>query len=445
MKYAFRFRTWAFALAVMVLPHAALFAREESPYSGLIESDSVRRGITGEWLSDEINRVQALRGAEISDQFLYRFTVTQKKDISGGFLAVTVKPEESPGLRGTWVLFRRIADGQPDSIRIYPTDDASVYVRLRPDGDPLKGRSFLDLVVLDTEAVSGVPVGISFFKLYGASFSSVVKMTRTTVPWNLVTIAPLVSADAEASVETIREGLKTLVYLDDGAFNEKGEPVYIETGKPQDPKAIIAARTEGAPLGDIYGGVNCSGFVKWIVDGIIRPRAGNGLFIEPLKTLTPVPDNLFTDPFMDERDVFFGLNWSRNLAAAVVSLDTGRTVSAVDAGVDVTVEPMSALPPYQKGVGYQAGTIAPLLYALAVTEPGHFYLGAVSRERGEPPLRQFHHIAAFFPYFDKSGKFAIAVFESASETTIESFCARNSDAFVNLVRIRVPEAGHFEP
>ena len=77
MKYAFRFRTWAFALAVMVLPHTALFAREESPYSGLIESDSVRRSITSEWLSDEINRVQALKGAEISDQFLYRFSVTQ--------------------------------------------------------------------------------------------------------------------------------------------------------------------------------------------------------------------------------------------------------------------------------------------------------------------------------------------------------------------------------
>lgn len=446
MQYSIRSFAALAAVALACAFPPSLFALDASPAEGLIESDAVRRKITDEWLDDEINHVLALKKAEYTDRYLYRFSVSQKKDASGGFVAVTVKPEDSPGIRGTWVLFRHLADGQADSIRIYPNDDPSMYVRLRPSSDdPLKGRSFLDLVILDTEALHGVPIGIPFFQLYGASFSSVVSMTRTTVPWGLVSNAHNRSPEMEAAVQAVRDGIKNLVYLDDGAFNERGEPVLIETGKPQDPKAILAARPKKGPEGDVYGGVNCSGFAKWIVDGIVRPRAGAGLLIEPLKGLTPVPDNLFTDPFMSERDIFFGLNWTRNLAAAVVSLDTGRTVKPENAGVDVTVEPMSALPPYQQGVGYRAGALAPLLYYLAVSEPGHFYLGAVSRERGDPPLREFHHIAAFFPYFDESGKFTIAVFESAAETTIESFSSRNADAFVNLVRIKIPENGHFEP
>ena len=445
MQYSFRSIAALAAVALACALPPSLFALDASPTEGLIESDAVRRQIAEEWLDDEINHVLALKKAEYTDRYLYRFSVSQKKDASGGFLAVTVKPEDAPSIRGTWVLFRRLADGQADSIRIYPNDDPSAYVRLRPSGDPLKGRSFLDLVILDTEALHGVPIGIPFFQLYGASFSSVVGMTRTTVPWQLVTNAHNRSPETEAAVEAIREGIKNLVYLDDGAFNERGEPVLIETGKPQDPKAILAARSKDQLRGDVYGGVNCSGFAKWIVDGIIRPRAGAGLLIEPLKALTPVPDNLFTDPFMSERDIFFGLNWTRNLAAAVVSLDTGRNIKPENAGVDVTVEPMSALPPYQLSVGYRAGALAPLLYYLAVTEPGQFYLGAVSRERGNPPLREFHHIAAFFPYFDETGKFTIAVFESAAETTIESFSSRNQDSFVNLVRIKIPESGHFEP
>ncbi len=431
------------ALALLALSSA--FALDAAAPDRLIESDSVRRSIAAEWLDDGVNGVMALGSANYTDRYLFRFTVSQKKDATGGFLAVTVRPDDSPSVRGTRVLFRRLSDGQPDSIRIYPTDDPAIYVRLRPSGDVDKGRSLVDLVILDVDARTGAPLGIPFHRLYGASFASIIEMTSASVPWNLVTEAGRRSFETEAAVAAVREGIKNLVYLDDGAFNERGEPVLIETGAPQDPKSILSARPKDRPSGDVYGGVNCSGFAKWIVDGIVRPRAGGGLKIGPLKDPTPAPSSFFVDPYVDERDVFFALNWTRNLAASVVSLDTGRTVTSAEAAVDVTVEPLSGLPPYMGNVGYRATALAPLLYHLAVTEPGHFYLGAVSRDRGDPPLRQYHHVVAFFPYFDESGRFTVAVFESAAETTLESFSARNSDAFVNLVRVRLPDAGAFAP
>ena len=446
MKYTFSFRAIIAFLAFALSATIPAVAAEPVPAADFIESDGVRRQIFDTWLDEELIQVMKLDTAQYTDRYEYSFVVAHERDKTGAFLAVTVTPGETAGIRGTWVLFRRVSDGMPDSIRIYPVNDPSVYVVIRPSStNPERGRSLLDLVVMDTPTITSVPVGVPFISLYTASFASIVGMTRSTVPWRLIAPELYRYGDMEATVATVRNGLKTLVYLDDGAFNERGEPVLIETGLPQDPAQILSARTKSNTGSDVYGGVNCSGFAKWIIDGIVRPRAGNGLFIESLKASTASPVTHFTEPYRETRDIFFALDWTRNLASAVVSLDVGHTVKPDFSGVDVTVEPFSGVPFYEKNVGYPAASLAPLLYYLAVTEPGHFYLGAVSRERGKPLLRQYHHVAVFFPYFDASGKFAIAVFESAEETSMQSFIARNGDAFVNLVRVRVPEKGYFEP
>ena len=196
---------------------------------------------------------------------------------------------------------------------------------------------------------------------------------------------------------------------------------------------------------------------------MIRPIAGQGIFIKSLKTETDVPDTYFTKPYK-ERELYFGLEWIRNLAAAALSLNVKRTVKPIGSGLDVTVEPFALVPPikqknvkedfasfkgYEKTAGYQTSYLQALLYYLAISEPGHFYLGAVSRtvspEKGSPPLRQYHHIAAFFPYFDVFGNFHIDVYESGKETSIEQFMSLNSDAFTALVRIRAPQPGVFNP
>lgn len=147
------------------------------------------------------------------------------------------------------------------------------------------------------------------------------------------------------------------------------------------------------------------------------------------------------------------------MAAAALTLNVKRTVMPVGSGVDVEVEPFALVPPirsgnkqdsfsfkgYEKNAGYQTGYLEALLYYLSVSEPGHFYLGAVSRDQGAAALRQYHHIAAFFPYFDILGNFHIDVYENGEETSISRFIQNNKDAFTALVRIRAPEPMVFNP
>jgi len=125
-------------------------------------------------------------------------------------------------------------------------------------------------------------------------------------------------------------------------------------------------------------------------------------------------------------------------------------------------------PGFLTDAGYGVEGLLPLLYTLAIDEPGRFYLAAVNNEigppstetnpQGKPRMRQYFHIAAFVPYFSESGVFHVAVFESAAETSIQAFRNRYpliprtiegerrlfpNGHYVNLVRIPVQEA--FEP
>jgi hypothetical protein len=329
---------------------------------------------------------------------------------------------------------------------VYPVKDPSIWITLRPDGpDPERGKTLLSLTIYGADAISDVPLGLPFVRMYGAPLSTIVSLSRKSVEWELLTPDPHAYASSLPAIEAAREGLPSLVYLEDGCFNERGEPVYIETGLPQESEAVFRAAAKGQDRSALSGGVNCSGFAKWLVDGIIRPATGGNLFVEPLKSRTSSPETHFTEPYRDARDLFFALDWTRHLASAAASLAGGRTVKPDASGVDVIVSRLPGITPYAKDVGYRVGDLAPILYYLALKEPGHFYLGAESRERGDPLLRQYHHIVAFFPYFDGNGRFAVAVFESARESTLAGHIAQNPDAWVNLVRIRLPEPGHFLP
>jgi hypothetical protein len=103
------------------------------------------------------------------------------------------------------------------------------------------------------------------------------------------------------------------------------------------------------------------------------------------------------------------------------------------------------------GFGFEG--LHPLLYTLAIDEPGRIYLAAVNNEigapvtpdnpRGLPRLRQYYHIAVLVPYFTERGVFQVAVFESAAETSINRFKTRYPGQFVNLVRIPIED--RFDP
>jgi hypothetical protein len=101
-------------------------------------------------------------------------------------------------------------------------------------------------------------------------------------------------------------------------------------------------------------------------------------------------------------------------------------------------------PGFLLNAGFTIEGLRPLLYTLAVDEPGYLYLVSVNRDtRTIPPHRQHYHTAVLIPYFNEFGVFQTAVFESAAETNLPGFMGRHPNAMVNLVRI--PVEGIFEP
>lgn len=441
-------KTLAFFCALFFfLPGSVLFSQDVArPPRGYTETAPIRETLFDSWLSTELSPLLSLRAREAVDPYGRIFRVRQGRDEQSGDLVVQIQSADAAGVQGRWELHRRFSDGLPREIRIYPLNTPHISVSfVSSQMQPESGRSLLTLMIHGSPVVSRIPVGVPLVRLYTMSLSDIMYMTRAVVPWNLIHPHPDDYVAVRSAVDIIRSRLNTLVYLEDGAFDQNGNPVYIHDGTPQDPASVLLALEPGQKPDNIAGGVNCSGFAKWIVDGIVRPVAGSRLFIEPLKKQTDSPETHFTEPFREQRDVFFALDWTRHLASAVISLSGRGTVLPSESGADVTAEPFPQLVPHVPGVGYRANALEPLLYWLAINEPGHMYLAAISRERGDPPLRQFHHIAAFFPFFTEDGQFLVTVFESAVETPLALFVSRNADAYIHLVRIRVPEKGRFNP
>ena len=377
-------------------------------------------------------------------------------------LTQTVAPIDSVRTvpQGTWILRRNAESGKPISITIYLRESSDLFIVLRPSEiERFKDKSVIDFCLFQAYVRRDIPISFSFESLYYTSLNELKAKTAQQLPWYIFD-PPQQYSTVEATSKALAKRLDTLVYLEDGAFDENGKPCYIETGMPQTKEEILnAASAADIAVGTkIKGGVNCAGFVKWIIDGIIKPIAGSGTYINSLKRPTDIPETDFNAAYLEKRDLFFGLDWIRNLAAARLSLTMKKTVYPQSAGIDVTVEPFSFSLPvrshgftqkkfagYFKSVGYQVEYLQALLYYLAITEPGHFYLASVSGETGTPSLRQHSHVVAIFPYFDMLGTFKVDIYENAQATPLEDFIQKNKDAFIALVRVKSPEVGRFSP
>ena len=429
------------------------------------DSALIRSAIAKTWFLDLPEEIAKLKQQIETDNNGNRFKLRAVHLKEKNILAVVISPvdtefsniEKVP--QGTWILYREYETGNPVCIKIYPRENPELYLTLRPASKKSEfGKSFIDICLFNAYVRKNIAVGIPFESLYYLSLLELRGMTEAVLPWDIFN-PPITYSGVEAASDIISERLHTLVYLDDGGFDENGTPVHFKDGRVQSDSEIIAAIRPEQKLKDVIGGVNCSGFAKWIIDGMIKPIAGQGTFIKNLLTRTDVPDTYFTKPY-ENQDLYFGLEWIRNLAAAALTLNTKRTVFPIGSGVDVTVEPFALVPPikkieaedefaafkgYEKNAGYQTNYLEALLYYLAVKEPGHFYLGSVNADIGTPTLRRYYHVVAFFPYFDILGNFHLDVYESAEKTSIGKFIKKHKNAFTALVRIRSPQIGVFNP
>lgn len=442
-------------LMVVALPCFALYNRQ-----GIPDSSEIRQKLVESWFTapvetvrdrmpelhrNNIGTVFQVRAEESGSQLAVVVAPRQRMPVdmySGGAISastVDVYPANSPG---SWVLHRDIKTGAPLFIRYYFAGDPEVFMQMNVTGS----KTLADFIVYGSYAARGVPVGLPFQRLYRASFLEVFDLTENTLPWNYMNIMPALYHPVLQMIAVIRENLERIHLTEDAAYNEDGNPIYISTGKERVEAPEIQEAQELA--------LSSAGFLKWIVDGLVVPVAGGYTRLEPLLAPTvQFRQGSFAEGLEADFEVAFSLNWTRNLAAAVLSTYSGRNFYYNTSGCDVQVEPFSAEIDasgrlsnslgYLEDSGYRVDTIKSLLYVLAVTEPGKMYLGAVRQSNRPTPetpeVHFFTEAVAIFPYFDAYGQFEVVIFEGGQELSLEAFLDRYKDSYVHLARINASE------
>ncbi|MDR2742802.1 MAG: hypothetical protein LBB98_11715 [Treponema sp.] len=356
------------------------------------------------------------------------FGIVLARELNGSF----------PGwAQGSWILTRGKEDGGAVRIRVFLRSDPYTYVQFRPMG---KDKSCMDVVLYEAYVARSLPLSIPFDRLLVIPVEEALAAAGSAFPRRYFDPHTEDYRDVRTLVASVRERLPSLSFRDDGAIDEQGRYVYIKTLQEQTGEK----------------GLNCSGFAKWMVDGILRPVTGSLLPIPPLKAAFGERGSPFTDPYEDIREPFFGLDWTRNLAAQANSVLRSPGYGVLEE-IEVRNVPFSSVilrdregggirsfPGFLMNAGFGIEGIHPLLYTLAIDEPGRIYLASVNDEVNPAPrMRQHFHVAVLVPYFNENGNFQVALFESAAETSFSRFKNRYPGHYVNLVRI--PVEGEFNP
>jgi len=342
-----------------------------------------------------------------------------------------IYPGEAPG---SWVLVRDKKTNKPIRIRWYFSVDSDIYVQFTPYGRT----AVADLLIYGNYASKGASTGIPFDKLYELSFADVMKMTAISLPWKYVTVDGDKFGSVLQMAGMIQKNLGRVMFVQNAMYDEDGNLVQITNGKPFD--------TENQDPTKLY--LSSAGFVKWIADGLVEPIAGTKLKRAPLvKETVTVKENGYQGVLSQKYNLFFALDWIRNLAAAITSVNNGKVYMYNEAGTDVTINPFAATisgagtvntVTFIEDTGYNVSVLKSLLYVLAATESGNFYFGAI-RETDKtitPEIKVFNDCVAFFPYFSSNGSFGCFVYMNGKQISLDDFCMIYPDAYIYLTRAR---------
>ncbi len=92
---------------------------------------------------------------------------------------------------------------------------------------------------------------------------------------------------------------------------------------------------------------------------------------------------------------------------------------------------------YMKNVGYEIEDLPAVLYLNAIRNPGAIYFGAVNTEFGsQPVLRQYLHVAVFFPWFSDDGDFHLSVMDTGLEKSAVALEGQFPGGYIQLVQIK---------
>jgi hypothetical protein len=436
------------------------------PSSQISDDSSLRIRMKDSWLIESPSRVLA-RGPVIeyletgervqirAEEGREEFMVVFSREMMSGRIATEnneALPRRGTGqfpgwAQGSWMLTRRKDTGEGTLIRIFLRSDQYTYIQFRPLNSE---RSQMDAILYGGYVTRSLQIPVPFERLYTMPLNDILRLVGDKFPRRYFDPDPVYYGDSRKFISEVRANLGGLNFADDGAIDENGNYVFIET----------LQRQESA-----QEGLNCSGFAKWLIDGILRPVTGKRLTIPPLKVPFGERGSSFTELWEESRDPYFGLDWIRNLASEANGTLRSSAYSKLEE-FEVRSDNFSSVlvnenrtfvthsyPGFFPEAGYGIEGLQPLLYTLAVDDPFKFYLAAINTEsgaevtpqntRGTPRLRQYFHVAVLVPYFDEYGIFRIIVFESAVENSFTVFRNRYPDHYVNLVQIPIVTA--FDP
>ncbi len=439
--------------ACLILPLSAQNNKLRVP-----DSSVIRKSIAERWFEEPLSAIREnrteLRTNGVGQVFQVRLEET--RDIFSIIvapeteLAVDVYTqdgiqhktvEEYPAdASGSWVLMRDSVTGKPIRIRFYFAGDSDVYVQFSPSGN----KTLADYVIDGCFVARGVQIGVPFDYFYTASFASVLSLTEKTLPWQYADIHPEQYHAKLVMINVIKKNLERIKQVENGGYDETEKPVFV-AGKNAGKERTVDSEDK---KNDVLT-LSHTGFLKWIVDGQIKVLSGSATYINPLLRPTTQVSPLGVSGIKGmSENLFYSLDWTRNLAAAKLSIQARKNYLYEDSGVDVKIEPFSAevtekgitsVAGYIKNSGYEVKYMKPLLYVLAATEPTYYYLAAVRRTvhpaDGSPEFKVFDSSAAIFPYFDKDGQFGCTVFENGKEMTLTQFTKKYPNCFIHLTRV----------
>jgi hypothetical protein len=334
-------------------------------------------------------------------------------------LFLNQRDEEFPiDSSGSWVIKRQLEDGGFVQAKVFFRSDPGCFVRLFPGGASTQ----MEVYLFGLPVARRVQLPVAFAALLTAPFARVVELSRSQVRWELLLEGGEPEADRrlEETVRRVRSALGALREADDGAMDQEGRYVRIADGSRQ----------------GSGGGLNCSGFAKWVVDGFFGPLSG-GRYLDAAELKTRHPElrgNRWSERYEQARDPYFGLDWARNLASAL-----GRAYGEAAGGPESADVRRLEFLEYREDVGYPVEELELALFLDTARHPGSFYLGSLNREMsglpGQPVLRQHYHLAAFFPFFTAGGEFRVAVFDLTQESSLADIRGRFPGHFVHLERL----------
>ncbi len=342
--------------------------------------------------------------------------------------------------QGSWILKRSARDGSWIQAKVFLRSDPGTFIRLYPFGKRVQ----MEVVAYSGVLYREIILPLNFAQAVREPLSRLMALSVDIVDWTMFSPSPSLFAELRRFAEAVRNELPKLRYADDGAIDENGIPVFIASLKPQ---------------GD-NPGLNCSGFLKWMVDGMIFPLSGSYLSVSKLKTrMLESRGSGFTESYEELLDPFFGLDWSRALAHAAWSVlysDSGDSALAHDVNAPAFALIAGSADPVNGGSLYEAYSdnftdvgisirgLKSFLFMLASEEPGRMYFAQFNARAAQgSALRRYFHVAALLPYFDEQGIFRVTVFESAEETSLDRVMGDTNYEFVKLVRM--PIMSKFQP